>query len=112
VALRVPVFRDPQIRGLYAFDMDGKLLWEKDFGDKRMRNQFGEGSTPSLYRNRLVIVWDHIGGQSFVAVLDKKTGQEIWRNTLDDGFDASPALVDKEMFLRGYRYLYSIAAPQ
>ena len=31
-------------------------------------------------------------------------------NTLDDGFDASPALVDKEMFLRGYRYLYSIAA--
>jgi outer membrane protein assembly factor BamB len=29
-------------------------------------------------------------------------------NTLDDGFDASPALVDNEMILRGYRYLYSI----
>ena len=30
-------------------------------------------------------------------------------NTLDDGFDASPALVDNEILLRGYRYLYSIA---
>jgi outer membrane protein assembly factor BamB len=29
-------------------------------------------------------------------------------NTLDDGFDASPALVDSEMFMRGYRYLYSL----
>ena len=29
-------------------------------------------------------------------------------NTLDDGFDASPALVENEIYLRGYRYLYSI----
>jgi outer membrane protein assembly factor BamB len=29
-------------------------------------------------------------------------------NVLDDGFDASPALVDGEIYLRGYRYLYSI----
>jgi Na+/proline symporter len=30
-------------------------------------------------------------------------------NSLDDGFDASPAIVDKEMYLRGYRYLYRIS---
>jgi hypothetical protein len=30
-------------------------------------------------------------------------------NELNDGFDASPALVDAEIFLRGYRYLYCIA---
>ena len=29
-------------------------------------------------------------------------------NTLDDGFDASPALVDRELYLRGYRHLYKI----
>jgi hypothetical protein len=29
----------------------GKPLWQTDFGDKRMRNQSGEGSTPALYRN-------------------------------------------------------------
>jgi outer membrane protein assembly factor BamB len=66
-------------KGLYAFDMDGKPLWEKDLGDKRMRNQFGEGSTPALYGNRLVIVWDQQGGQSFVVALNKLTGEEIWR---------------------------------
>jgi hypothetical protein len=33
------------------------------------------------------------------------------RNTLDDGFDASAALVDGHIYLRGYRYLYDIAEP-
>ena len=28
--------------GLYAYDMEGTLLWEKDLGDQHMRNQFGE----------------------------------------------------------------------
>jgi outer membrane protein assembly factor BamB len=32
------------------------------------------------------------------------------RNRLDDGFDASPAMVDGEIYMRGYRYLYSIAS--
>jgi len=65
--------------GLYAYDMNGKLLWEKDLGDKKMRNEFGEGSTPVLHGNTLVIVWDHLGGQSFVVALDKRDGRELWR---------------------------------
>ena len=65
--------------GLYAYDFDGKLLWERDLGDKRMRQEFGEGSTPALHGNTLVIVWDHIGGESFVVALDKRDGKELWR---------------------------------
>jgi outer membrane protein assembly factor BamB len=66
--------------GLYAYDMNGTLLWEKDLGDKRMRNEFGEGSTPALHGNTLVIVWDHLNGDgSFVVALDKRDGREIWR---------------------------------
>jgi len=65
--------------GLYAFDMNGTLLWEKDLGDKRMRNQFGEGSTPALHGNTLVVVWDHLNGESFVSALDKRDGKELWR---------------------------------
>jgi outer membrane protein assembly factor BamB len=64
--------------GLYAYDMDGKLLWTKDLGDKKMRNEFGEGSTPVLYGNRIVVVWDH-QGPSFVVALDASTGREVWR---------------------------------
>ena len=65
--------------GLYAYDMNGTLRWKKDFGDKRMRNQFGEGSTPVLHGNTLVIVWDHLNGQSFIVALDKRDGKELWR---------------------------------
>src|SRR5688572_10308950 len=65
-------------RGLYAYDMTGKLVWQKDLGDKRMRNTFGEGSTPALYGNTLVVVWDH-QGESFVVALNKRSGEEIWR---------------------------------
>jgi outer membrane protein assembly factor BamB len=82
-------------RGLYAFTMDGEQLWTKDFGDKRMRNQFGEGSTPALHRNRLVVVWDQQGGQSFVVTLDKKTGEEIWRvNRTEIDTWATPLVVE------------------
>ena len=71
--------------GLYAYDLNGKLLWEKDLGDKRMRNQFGEGSTPALHGNTLVIVWDHLNGDgSFVTALDKRDGKELWRVPRDE----------------------------
>jgi outer membrane protein assembly factor BamB len=66
-------------RGLFAYDLDGNLLWEKDLGDKLMRNQFGEGSTPALHGDTLVHVWDQQGAQSFVVALDKRTGEEKWR---------------------------------
>jgi outer membrane protein assembly factor BamB len=64
--------------GLYAYDMDGKLLWEKDLGAKRMRQEFGEGQTPVLHGNRIVVQWDH-QGPSFIAALDALTGNEVWR---------------------------------
>jgi outer membrane protein assembly factor BamB len=70
-------------QGIYAYTMDGKLVWHKDLGDKRMRNQFGEGSTPALYKDRLIYVWDH-QGESFIAALNKRTGEELWRVKRDE----------------------------
>jgi outer membrane protein assembly factor BamB len=78
------VFAYFESRGLYAYDMDGKLLWQTDFGDKKMRNQFGEGSTPALHGKYLVVVWDHIPGPSFIVALDKATGKELWRTSRDE----------------------------
>jgi len=81
-------------QGMYVYDMDGKLLWSKDLGDKMMRNQFGEGSTPVLYDNRLVIVWDH-QGQSFIVALDALTGTERWRvNRQEIDTWATPLVVE------------------
>jgi outer membrane protein assembly factor BamB len=73
------VFAYFESRGLYAYDMNGKLIWQADFGDKKMRNQFGEGSTPVLHGNTLIVVWDHLNQPSFVIALDKRTGKELWR---------------------------------
>jgi outer membrane protein assembly factor BamB len=70
-------------RGVYAYDMNGKLVWQKDLGDKRMRNEFGEGSTPTIYRDRIVVVWDH-QGESFIVALDRTTGRELWRAVRDE----------------------------
>lgn len=73
------VFAYFESRGLYAYDMNGKPIWNADFGDKQMRNQFGEGSTPVLFGNTLVVVWDHLNQPSYVIALDKRTGKELWR---------------------------------
>jgi outer membrane protein assembly factor BamB len=70
-------------RGLYAYDMNGKPVWQKDLGDKRMRSEFGEGTSPTLYKDRLFVVWDH-QGESFVVALNKKTGEEIWRTKREE----------------------------
>jgi outer membrane protein assembly factor BamB len=70
-------------RGVYAFDMNGKPVWQKDLGDKSMRNEFGEGSSPALYKDKLFIVWDH-QGESFIVALNKATGAELWRARRDE----------------------------
>jgi outer membrane protein assembly factor BamB len=70
-------------RGIYAYDMSGKPVWQKDLGDKSMRNEFGEGSTPALYKDKLFVVWDHQAG-SFIVALNKRTGEEIWRTKRDE----------------------------
>jgi outer membrane protein assembly factor BamB len=72
------VFAWFESEGLYAYDMDGKPLWHGDLGKKSMRMQFGEGSTPVLYGDRIVIVFDH-QGSSFIVSLDANTGKELWR---------------------------------
>lgn len=64
--------------GTYAYSLDGELLWQTDLGDQTTRNAFGEGSTPALYDGKLIVPWDH-EGDSFLAVLDAATGEEIWR---------------------------------
>ncbi|HIE92235.1 MAG TPA: hypothetical protein EYQ83_04975, partial [Acidobacteria bacterium] len=83
--------------GLYAYDLDGNLQWEVDLGTRRMRNAFGEGTTPALHGDTLVVTWDHIGGQSFIVALDKSTGVERWRANRDE-IDtwATPLIVEHD----------------
>jgi outer membrane protein assembly factor BamB len=79
-------------RGLYAYDLEGRLLWQKDFGDMKTRLGFGEGSSPALSGDVVVVNWDH-EGDSFLAALDRRTGRELWRRDRDEVTSWSTPLV-------------------
>jgi outer membrane protein assembly factor BamB len=82
-------------RGVYCYDLAGKLLWEKDLGvQMKMRNAFGEGTAPLLVGDRLILVFDQEAG-SFMVALDKRSGKELWRMNRDEASSwSTPLAVD------------------
>jgi outer membrane protein assembly factor BamB len=70
-------------RGLFALDMAGKVVWEKQLGQMRTRNAFGEGASPALHGGTLVVNWDH-EGEDFIAAFDAASGREKWRRPREE----------------------------
>ena len=82
--------------GLYCLDVDGTILWTKDFGEMTTLHGHGEGSSPVLHEDTLVVNWDH-EGQSFVIALDKETGEQRWRVERDEVTSwSSPIVTDHQ----------------
>jgi outer membrane protein assembly factor BamB len=75
--------------GLYAFDMQGKEIWKKDFGvlDSGFfmapEAQWAFASSPIIHGDRVIIQVD-VQKDSFVAALDVATGREVWRTPRAD----------------------------
>ena len=66
-------------RGLYVYDLEGKPLWQKDFGLKMaMRLAFGEGTGTVVHNGRVYLQFDH-QQEGFIVALDGATGKELWR---------------------------------
>jgi outer membrane protein assembly factor BamB len=63
--------------GLYCYDMAGNLKWERDFGDMQILYMNGEGSSPVIHDDRVIILWDTTKG-SFITAVDKQTGRTLW----------------------------------
>jgi len=70
-------------RGLHALDLNGRVLWSKDLGRMQTRLGFGEGASPALHGDTLVVAWDH-EGDDFILGLDAATGAERWRRQRDE----------------------------
>ena len=80
-------------RGLYCYTMDGELKWKRDdFGKMETRNGFGEGSSPTIAGDKIIVPWDH-EGQSSVYALDKRTGDTIWQTDRDEPTNWSTPLI-------------------
>jgi outer membrane protein assembly factor BamB len=80
--------------GLFCLDLEGKLLWKKQLGEMHTKHGHGEGSSPALHGDTLVITWDH-EEQSFLVALDKRTGKQLWRVArAEDTSWATPIIVE------------------
>ena len=78
--------------GVYGLDLEGKLLWQTDLGDMQTKHGHGEGSSPALHGDTLIVNWDH-EGKSFVAALDKRSGKQLWKTARDEGTSWSTPLI-------------------
>jgi outer membrane protein assembly factor BamB len=64
--------------GLYCYDFNGDLVWQKDLGSYETRAGWGTASSPVLYRGKLYLQIDN-QQQSFLVALDAKSGRQVWR---------------------------------
>ena len=81
-------------RGLHCYDMDGNHKWSVDLGKMEKRMMFGEGSSPALVGDTVVVVADH-EGDSFIIAVDKETGDTVWKTDRDEGTSwATPLAVE------------------
>jgi outer membrane protein assembly factor BamB len=104
--------------GLYAYDLNGKLLWKQDLGvlDSGwfydVDYQWEHGSSPIIYKN-LVIVQADIQKNSFIAAYDLKTGKLAWKTpreeipswgtpTVYEGKSRAELIANGSKAIRGY----------
>lgn len=70
--------------GLYCYDHAGNLQWKREFGllDSGFfmvkTAQWGFAASPVLHDGRVIVQCD-VQDDSFLAVLDGKTGETVWR---------------------------------
>ena len=75
--------------GLYCYDMDGKLQWQKNFGILKSVFFIAEAAewefaaSPILHKG-VVIVQVDVMGNSFVAAFDAASGKELWKVKRDE----------------------------
>jgi len=79
-------------RGLYCLDMKGEVKWSKDLGKMHTLHAHGEGSSPVLYGDSLIVCWDQ-EGDSFLYNFDKRTGRQLWKVKRDEKTSWSTPLV-------------------
>jgi outer membrane protein assembly factor BamB len=70
--------------GLYAYSLEGKLLWKKDLGIQNAGwffdpdSEWGAASSPVIYKNTVIVQCDR-QKDSFIAAYALKDGKEVWR---------------------------------
>jgi outer membrane protein assembly factor BamB len=82
-------------RGLYCLDTNGVVKWQKQLGKMQTLHAHGEGSSPVLHGDTLIVNWDH-EGDSFLYAFDKTTGAQRWKVARDEKTSWSTPLIVEE----------------
>lgn len=75
--------------GLFCYDMNGNLIWQKNFGLLKSvffavkSAEWEFASSPVIYKGVLIVQCDVLEN-SFVAAYDVKTGKELWKTQRDE----------------------------
>src|SRR5207302_4968034 len=64
--------------GIYCYDLDGKLQWQRDLGRLSTRYAWGEAVTPVVHGDALLLNWDQEENSALIC-LDARTGKIKWR---------------------------------
>jgi outer membrane protein assembly factor BamB len=62
--------------GAHCYDFEGKLLWSRDLG--KFDHMWGYGASPIFFEDRVILNCGP-GDRTFLAALDKKTGEVLWK---------------------------------
>jgi outer membrane protein assembly factor BamB len=82
--------------GLYCYDFDGKPVWGQDLGRMRMAMGFGEGSSPTLYQDALIMNRDNEDSSCIIA-LDKNTGKTLWKKPREEHTSwSTPLIIERD----------------
>ena len=75
--------------GLYCYDFEGKLIWQKNFGLLKAvaydypAAEWEFASSPIIFNGVLIIQCDVLEN-SFLAAFDLKSGKELWKTKRDE----------------------------
>ena len=78
--------------GVYAFDLDGELLWQQYVGNESGPTEWGAGASPAIYKDLLLVnACDE--SQALIA-FDRVSGEEVWRTEakLYEGSYSTPVI--------------------
>ena len=83
-------------RGLFCLDFEGNIIWQKQLGVMHTKHGHGEGASPALSGDTLIVNRDHEGASVIVA-FDKQTGDERWRKARSEVTSwSSPIVIDQD----------------
>lgn len=80
--------------GVFAFDLEGNLIWQRDVGTDSDKMKWGSAGSVTLYNDLVIInAWDE---SKTLYALNKKDGEVVWKKDLSEtGLTfTTPALAD------------------